>query len=190
MHIINVVKVTCSKFDCNILSNNKNQPIVCMTAIRYFGPIWLVPTYLQRTAIRGVCAKFHEETSKTKRLFNVAIDKRTEKWTKGQIHGRRDRRTDRRTGRQTNRHKDRHTYWMRDWRTIRQMDRQMERQIDGQIDRHTDSITDKRTNMTSSNLLEMVIQNIVYNIYFMGSEISAKVRCQLMTQINIPFPRE
>lgn len=39
MHIMYIEIVGCGKFGCNILKNNKNRPIVFMTAMRYMGSI-------------------------------------------------------------------------------------------------------------------------------------------------------
>lgn len=39
MHIKYNVKVRYSEFQCNILINNKNRPIVCVIVIRYIGSI-------------------------------------------------------------------------------------------------------------------------------------------------------
>lgn len=36
--------------------------------MRYIGSIRLVPTYIKHAAIRGMCAKFHEESNTTERL--------------------------------------------------------------------------------------------------------------------------
>lgn len=52
-------RLRCSEFGYNIFKYNKNELIVCMVAIRYIGPIRLVPTYLQRAAIGNKYVKFH-----------------------------------------------------------------------------------------------------------------------------------
>lgn len=153
LHIINGFKVTCSKFDCNILTNNKNQPIVCMAAIRYIRPIWLVPPYLYCEAIRDLCAKFHQETSKNKKHFYVAIDGRKDRYTDGETD---ELQTDRQTDKQT----QRQTHVLTERLTDRQMDRQMERQIDGQNYGQNNGQTDKHGQRQSTGNAESI-----YTIY-------------------------
>lgn len=87
MQILFIDFVRCSKFGCNNLTNKENRPIVCMIAVRYIGTIWLVPIYIQRTAIRNICIKFHQARYQTERLVCVPT------------HGHTDKRTPRQTDR-------------------------------------------------------------------------------------------
>lgn len=84
MHIKYIEKLQCIKFIWNIVANNKNRPLVCTTAIRYIGQIWLLPKYFQRAAIWCMCAKFHQVSSRIERLICVATERRAD--------GQRDRR--------------------------------------------------------------------------------------------------
>lgn len=65
------------KFGNNILINNKIQPIVCTAGVRYISPIRLVPTYIQRAAIKSMCSKFHKDSFKTDRLVGGETDGQT-----------------------------------------------------------------------------------------------------------------
>lgn len=64
-------KILCSEFDCHILTNNKNR-------------IQLVSSYLQRSTIKRMCAKFHKKIFKTERLICIATDGHTKIRTDGQ----------------------------------------------------------------------------------------------------------
>lgn len=70
--LIKYIKI--SKSGCIILTNNKNWQIVGIAGIRYICPTRLVLTYIQRAAIRNLCAKFHQESFQTERLVRVARD--------------------------------------------------------------------------------------------------------------------
>lgn len=52
------------KFNYNALTYTKNWLMVCMTSIRYTGPIRVVSTYVQRAAIRTMCVKFQQKSLK------------------------------------------------------------------------------------------------------------------------------
>lgn len=43
------------------MAYTKNHPIVCMTPIRYIGPIY----FFQRAAIKNMCAEFDNDSFKT-----------------------------------------------------------------------------------------------------------------------------
>lgn len=83
-NIIYIEKIWCSKFGYNILTNNRNRPIVRMTAIRYICSIQLVSTHIQSTVIRNMYTKFQQDCFKTKRLINVATDGQMNRRTYGQ----------------------------------------------------------------------------------------------------------
>lgn len=57
-----------------VIKNNKDQPIVSMVAIGYIDSIRLVPTYIQLSVVRTICAKFLQDSSKAKKAVCVAKD--------------------------------------------------------------------------------------------------------------------
>lgn len=75
MHIVYIEKVRHSKFCCIILTNYKNCSILCIAAIRYIGPIWLVSIIIYSD--KKMCVKFHQDSSETSEaghLFDSPVD--------------------------------------------------------------------------------------------------------------------
>lgn len=61
--IDNKIRIGLRKCCYNILTNNKNGPRICMTAISYIRIclIWLVPSYIWHAVMRSMYTKFHQD---------------------------------------------------------------------------------------------------------------------------------